>query len=256
MSPRARRLWRPRCAGWMTWKPGSRRCTPRSRRLPAARRLQGPGPGTLRGRAAGAAVVWAFLGDARRFSSSAQAVRHTGLDITVHSSDDKRTLATCRIRDRPSCAGHCSKPATGITRYLPGPRLLRRRRRAHRRQPGCTVGRPQASPPLPPHPAPPRRRGLRSSRPESEADAGERGGPYATMHRGIVAALTMRTGGGWRERGRHKREHDICAGSSRCGEVRGASTDRRRRREKEGRGGGEEGVELRRDGMEMREKGG
>ena len=29
------------------------------------------------------------LGDARRFSSSAQAVRHTGLDITVYSSDRK-----------------------------------------------------------------------------------------------------------------------------------------------------------------------
>jgi transposase len=38
-----------------------------------------------------AAIVWAFLGDTRRFSSSAQAVRHTGLDITVYSSDDKRT---------------------------------------------------------------------------------------------------------------------------------------------------------------------
>jgi transposase len=37
-----------------------------------------------------AAIVWAFLGDARRFSSSAQAVRHTGLDVTVYSSDAKR----------------------------------------------------------------------------------------------------------------------------------------------------------------------
>jgi transposase len=37
-----------------------------------------------------AAVVWAFLGDARRFSSSAQAVRHAGLDVTVYSSDGKR----------------------------------------------------------------------------------------------------------------------------------------------------------------------
>ena len=36
-----------------------------------------------------AAIVWAFLGDTRRFSSSAQAVRHTGLDVTVHSSDAK-----------------------------------------------------------------------------------------------------------------------------------------------------------------------
>jgi transposase len=49
-----------------------------------ARELFGVGPLV-------AAVVWAFLGDTRRFSSSAQAVRHTGLDITVYSSDDKRT---------------------------------------------------------------------------------------------------------------------------------------------------------------------
>jgi transposase len=37
-----------------------------------------------------AAVIWAFPGDARRFSSSAQAVRHAGLDVTVYSSDGKR----------------------------------------------------------------------------------------------------------------------------------------------------------------------
>src|SRR5512142_165972 len=49
-----------------------------------ARELYGVGPLV-------AAIVWAFLGDARRFSSSAQAVRHTGLDVTVYSSDDKRT---------------------------------------------------------------------------------------------------------------------------------------------------------------------
>jgi len=49
-----------------------------------ARELYGVGPLV-------AAIVWAFLGDTRRFSSSAQAVRHTGLDVTVYSSDDKRT---------------------------------------------------------------------------------------------------------------------------------------------------------------------
>jgi transposase len=37
-----------------------------------------------------AAIIWAFLGDARRFSSSAQAVRYAGLDVTVHASDTKR----------------------------------------------------------------------------------------------------------------------------------------------------------------------
>jgi transposase len=59
-----------------------------ARRQPACRVLQrelfGVGPLV-------AAVVWAFLGDARRFSSSAQAVRHCGLDVTVYSSDGKRT---------------------------------------------------------------------------------------------------------------------------------------------------------------------
>jgi transposase len=38
-----------------------------------------------------AATVRAFLGDARRFSSFAQAVRYAGLDATVHSSGGKRT---------------------------------------------------------------------------------------------------------------------------------------------------------------------
>jgi transposase len=37
-----------------------------------------------------AAIIWAEMGDTRRFSSSTQAVRHTGLDITVWDSDGKR----------------------------------------------------------------------------------------------------------------------------------------------------------------------
>lgn len=37
-----------------------------------------------------APVVWAELGDTRRFSSSEKAVRYTGLDVTVWSSDGKR----------------------------------------------------------------------------------------------------------------------------------------------------------------------
>ena len=38
-----------------------------------------------------AAVIWAEMGDTRRFSSSDQAVRHSGLDITVYESDGKRS---------------------------------------------------------------------------------------------------------------------------------------------------------------------
>jgi transposase len=37
-----------------------------------------------------ATALWTELGDSRRFSASRKAVRHTGLDITVHSSDGKR----------------------------------------------------------------------------------------------------------------------------------------------------------------------
>jgi transposase len=36
-------------------------------------------------------AIWAELGDCRRFGSSDDAVRHTGLDITVYASDGKRT---------------------------------------------------------------------------------------------------------------------------------------------------------------------
>ena len=37
-----------------------------------------------------AVIIWAEIGDARRFSSSDQLVRFAGLDVTVYSSDAKR----------------------------------------------------------------------------------------------------------------------------------------------------------------------
>jgi transposase len=49
----------------------------------ALRDLYGVGPIT-------AVAIWAEFGDVRRFSSSRHAVRHTGLDVTVYASDDKR----------------------------------------------------------------------------------------------------------------------------------------------------------------------
>jgi transposase len=36
-------------------------------------------------------AIWAMMGDTRRFNASRQAVRHTGLDVTVYSSDGKRS---------------------------------------------------------------------------------------------------------------------------------------------------------------------
>jgi transposase len=57
------------------------------RRQPGSRALMGHyGIGALC-----AAIIWAELGDCRRFSNSDQAVRFSGLDITVYSSDNKRS---------------------------------------------------------------------------------------------------------------------------------------------------------------------
>lgn len=68
-----------------------------ARRQPGCRALQtryGVGPIT-------AAAIWAELGDTRRFSASRKAVRHTGLDITVHSSDGKRAAGRLSRQGSP-----------------------------------------------------------------------------------------------------------------------------------------------------------
>src|SRR6266571_2591566 len=55
------------------------------RRQPGCKELQHEyGIGALT-----AVVIWSELGDARRFANSRNAVRHTGLDISVYSSDGK-----------------------------------------------------------------------------------------------------------------------------------------------------------------------
>jgi transposase len=50
-------------------------------------------------------AIWAELGDCRRFSSSGQAVRHSGLDITVYSSDQHRA------------PGHLAKQGPSVLRW-------------------------------------------------------------------------------------------------------------------------------------------
>jgi transposase len=52
-----------------------------------------------------AAIIWAELGDCQRFHSSEQAVRFTGLDVTVYSSDGKRT------------PGHLSREGPPVLRW-------------------------------------------------------------------------------------------------------------------------------------------
>jgi transposase len=65
-----------------------------------------------------AVVIWAMLGDTRRFSSSRRAVRHAGLDVTVYSSDGKRSRGHLSRRGPPLLrwalyeAGYCAARRT------------------------------------------------------------------------------------------------------------------------------------------------
>jgi transposase len=53
-----------------------------------------------------AAIMWAEIGDARRFASSDQLVRFAGLDVTVYSSDTKRS------------PGHLSRQGSSQLRWV------------------------------------------------------------------------------------------------------------------------------------------
>jgi transposase len=128
-------------------------------------------------------MIWAEMGDTRRFSASRQAVRHTGLDITVYSSDDHRAR------------GHLARQGPALLRWAlfeaaksakPRARLLQRRRSTRRRQPGYVVGRPQARPPSPPHLERARRGGL----PSSMSPRPTRGRPSADDLRGLLLPVT------------------------------------------------------------------
>jgi transposase len=66
-----------------------------------------------------AAILWEELGDTRRFSSSSDAVRHTGLDISIYSSDGKRTRARLTRQGQPllrwavfEAGRHAAKPSS------------------------------------------------------------------------------------------------------------------------------------------------
>jgi transposase len=77
------------------------RITGFARRQPGCRALQQQyGVGAIT-----ATAIWAQLGDTRRFSASRKAVRHTGLDVTVYSSDDKR------------CPGRLSRQGSPVLRW-------------------------------------------------------------------------------------------------------------------------------------------
>ena len=69
-----------------------------------AARLYGVGPVT-------ALAMTCWLGGAGRFSSSRQAVRFAGLDVTVWSSAARARPGGCPGKDRRCCAGRCTRPA-------------------------------------------------------------------------------------------------------------------------------------------------
>ena len=169
-----------------------------------------------------AAIVWAFLGDARRFSSSAQAVRHTGLDITVYSSDDKRTPGHLSHQgppilrwalSRPDTRDHAPPPLTtcitqtwprGLT--LTGPRSRSPASSPAARTTSCAASATRPTPPC---------------QLDGEAHADGRGSPHATdapWPPPVAGALqppcrrtVLSTAGRPRETGAatHQRDHPI-----------------------------------------------
>ena len=75
-----------------------------------------------------AAIMWAEIGDARRFTSSDQLVRYAGLDVTVYSSDTKRSPGHLSRQGSPElrwaafeaakCAARPGSPDYGYYRKL------------------------------------------------------------------------------------------------------------------------------------------
>ena len=94
----------------------------------ALRRLYGIGPLL-------AVAIWEELGDCRRFTSSDDAVRHAGLDVTVWSSDGKRTRGHLAKQGPPvlrwalyEAAVYSARPTSPDYAYY---RQLRQRLEAH-----------------------------------------------------------------------------------------------------------------------------
>ena len=107
-----------------------------------------------------AVTILAELGDCTRFSSSRQAVRYAGMDITVYQSDQRRAPGTSRRQGPPALRWALFEAAQVARRPgQPRPRLLRAGGRAARRQPRVPVDRAQAAEAQLPHAARARRGG-------------------------------------------------------------------------------------------------
>ena len=81
-----------------------------------------------------AVTILAELGDCTRFSSSRQAVRYAGMDITVHQSDQRRAPGHLSRQGPPALRWALFEAAQSACRPAqPRPRLLPRGGRAARR---------------------------------------------------------------------------------------------------------------------------
>ena len=108
-------------------------------------------------------VILAELGDARRFSSSREAVRYAGLDITVHQFRQAPQPRTSLPPRAPGAAvGALRSRPVRATQDQPRPRLLPTDRRPDRRQPRLPGSRTETPQTQLPHPPRTRRRRPRS----------------------------------------------------------------------------------------------
>ena len=93
-----------------------------------------------------AVTILAELGDVDRFSSSREAVRYAGLDITVHQSDQRRSPGHLSRQGPPALRWALFEATQSAARQgSPDRVLLAQAARAARREPRVPVGRAQAA---------------------------------------------------------------------------------------------------------------
>jgi transposase len=93
-----------------------------------------------------AVTILAELGDARRFSSSREAVRYAGMDITVHQSDQRRSPGHLSRQGPPALRWALFEAAQSAARAgSPDRDYYRQAARAPGREPRLPVGRAQAA---------------------------------------------------------------------------------------------------------------
>ena len=136
-----------------------------------------------------AVTILAELGDPRRFSSSREAVRYAGLDITVHASDQRRAPGRLSRQGPPALrwalfeAAQCARRRTS-----PDHQYYLEAAEAPRWQPSLPRGRAQTAQAQLSHPARARRGG-----PHTSMTLWVRAKPFITpMHRGQFPAGSCR----------------------------------------------------------------